>query len=90
MSINHLYVLSFARAALYLADISGLVKCLLVHGFQRFDHTRQVHQFAGQGNAIYSDNTMTTISCRQKDRRVWDVLCACERRVINVDMLGSY
>lgn len=82
MSINHLYVLSFgnifnliARAAVYLADISGLVKCLLVHRFQRFDHTWQVHQFAGQGNAIYSYNTMTTISCTQKDRCVWDVLC---------------
>lgn len=81
MSINHLYVLSFGnifnlttRAAVYLADISSLVKCLLVHRFQRFDHTRQVHQFAGQGNAIYSYNTMSTISCRQKDRRVWDLL----------------
>ena len=59
-----------ATAAVYLADISCFVKCLLVHRFQRFDHTRQIHQFAGQGNAIYSYDTMATISCRQKDRRV--------------------
>lgn len=40
MEINHLYVLSLGnmfnlitRAAVYLADICGLVKCLLVHCF---------------------------------------------------------
>lgn len=56
-------------AVVYLADISSLVKCLLVHRLQGLDHTRQVHQFAGQRDAIYSDYTMTTISYKWHRRQ---------------------
>lgn len=62
-----------ATVAVYLADISSLVERLLVHRFQGFDHTRQIHQLAGQRNAIYPYDTMTTISCRGK-RHVFETI----------------
>lgn len=55
-----------ANAVVYLADISSLVKCLLVHRFQRLNHTGQIHQFAGQRNTVYSHYTMTTISYKEE------------------------
>lgn len=56
-------------AVVYLANISSLVKRLLVHRLQGLDHARQVHQFAGQRDAIYSDYTMTTISYKWHGRQ---------------------
>lgn len=52
---------SCVSVVFYLANISGLVKGLLVHGFQRFNHTGQIHQLAGQRDAVYSYNAVTTI-----------------------------
>lgn len=51
---------------IYLAHISSLVKRLLVYRFQRLNHTGQIHQFAGQRDAVNSHYAMTTISYEEE------------------------
>lgn len=58
-----------AAVAVYLADISCLVKRLFVHRFQGLNHTRQVHQFAGQRDAINPDYAMAAISYRWRGQQ---------------------
>lgn len=55
---------------LHLTDVSSFVKCLLVHSFQRLDHTGQVHQLTGQRYAVHTNNTMTAISYEPKKKSI--------------------